>query len=343
VEVRELIFAFDDRNFRECQDRYRGARNLEYYGGDYTIDAGAEISVQAEKQAAGPFSINRLRSTTRLSFRRRWRHIRQDNADLVVLWFVKSGQIALTYGGGQTVVDKGGCVFTRSVNPFHMECLLGDDAEHETLHVVLPGHVLDGFPLNGIRTGLTLSARSGEGFIADQIFSALFATETQVPSESAEQLIRDALLMMAQRVRLVTGPDPGRQTLSQRRLTEIGTFIDIHLANPLLCTEMVAKGCGISSRYVSFLLKSQGISFSKLIWDMRLQKAKAWLTATTPEEIFVSEVAHRLGFKSAAHFSRMYKAAFGKSPSEHRRALELERGTAGSCERALHEVPETVQ
>jgi hypothetical protein len=45
----ETLFAFDERNYQECQNAFRGENNQEYYLGDYTIDAGSAIGVRADK------------------------------------------------------------------------------------------------------------------------------------------------------------------------------------------------------------------------------------------------------------------------------------------------------
>ena len=134
-----------------------------------------------------------------------------------------------------------------------------------------------------------------------------------------ETLITDALAMIAKRVQLAQGAQPVRQSLGQRRLAEIMNCIDMHLSNPRLDTALVAKSCGISPRYLSLLLRGQGASFSKLIWEKRLEKAGAWLAAGGPDELLIGEVAHRLGFKSAAHFSRVFKETYGLSPREYRK------------------------
>ena len=81
---------------------------------------------------------------------------------------------------------------------------------------------------------------------------------------------------------------------------------------------MVAKGCGISPRYLSFLLRLKGTSFSELVWDQRLDKAREWLAASDPRDISISEIAYGVGFKSPAHFSRMFKRVFGVNPREFR-------------------------
>jgi AraC-like DNA-binding protein len=81
---------------------------------------------------------------------------------------------------------------------------------------------------------------------------------------------------------------------------------------------MVAKGCGISPRYLSFLLRLKGTSFSELVWEQRLEKARNWLSSSDPRDISISEIAYGVGFKSPAHFSRMFKRVFKVNPREFR-------------------------
>jgi AraC-like DNA-binding protein len=108
--------------------------------------------------------------------------------------------------------------------------------------------------------------------------------------------------------------------VSDRRLQEVLRYIEVHLSNPNLSTAMVASGCGISPRYLSFLLKHHGTSFSTLVWEQRLKKAKSWLSASNPNDVSISEIAYSVGFKSPAHFSRMFKRVFQMNPREYRAA-----------------------
>ena len=113
---------------------------------------------------------------------------------------------------------------------------------------------------------------------------------------------------------------PVRQTVSDKRLQDVLRFIEVHLSDSKLSIATVAKGCGISPRYLSFLLKLHGTPFSTLVWDKRLKMASGWLTQSKPSEISVSEIAYRVGFKSPAHFSRMFKRVYGMTPCEYRAA-----------------------
>ena len=103
----ETLFAFDERNYRDCQDGYRGEKNQEYYLGDYSIEGGSVIDVRAERRALGSCSIIRLHSRTRLRFRRGWSHIQEDATDVVVLWFVQCGRLSITNSEGHCAAQAG--------------------------------------------------------------------------------------------------------------------------------------------------------------------------------------------------------------------------------------------
>jgi AraC-like DNA-binding protein len=109
-----------------------------------------------------------------------------------------------------------------------------------------------------------------------------------------------------------------RLSLSEKRRQDVLRYIEIHLSDPKLSIATVAKGCGISPRYLSFLLKLHGTSFSSMVWDKRLKTARQWLSASKPGEASISEIAYKVGFKSPAHFSRMFKRAFKLSPRSYR-------------------------
>lgn len=310
----ETLFMFDKRNYHECQNAYRGARNEEYYLGDYSIDASSVIDVRADRKAVGACSIISLRSKCRLFFRRNWAHIREDGTDVAVLWFVKRGRLCVSYSGGQTVAEAGEFVITKSTTPFSIECQTDQDAQHEVLHVLVPTHMLRRFIPQDVRTGFCMPGNLRELTIAERILTDVFEDSGDLSEQVTQLLVDSALLLVADAVKDRDGAGPVRQSIADRRLQDVLKYIDVHLSDPKLCISSVAKGCGISPRYLSFLLKLHGTPFSTLVWDKRLDAAGRWLAAAKPNEASISEIAYKVGFKSPAHFSRMFKRAYKMSP-----------------------------
>jgi AraC-like DNA-binding protein len=101
-------------------------------------------------------------------------------------------------------------------------------------------------------------------------------------------------------------------------LADIQNYISRNLTNPDLSYDEVAAKCGISPRYLCHLLKANNTSFSHLMWSQRLPKARDWLASGPLHDYPIHEIAFMAGFKSAAHFSRMFKSTYGYTPKEFR-------------------------
>jgi AraC-like DNA-binding protein len=320
VDVTETLFVFDKRNYLDCQKAFRGVRNQEYYLGDYSIEAGSVIDVRADKKAIGAISIIRLTSKTRLFFTRSWSHIREDATDVTVLWFVKRGRLCISHQRGHTVANAGDFAISKSMTPFSIECQTDDSSTHEVLHVIVPTHVLRRFVPQDVSTGFCVSAEAREFAIAERMLTDIFEDAGELADHIAQILIDSALLVLSDAIKGRSNGAPSRQSLSDKRLQDVLRYIEIHLSDPKLSIATVAKGCGISPRYLSFLLSLHGTPFSTLVWESRLKIAGQWLATSKPGEASISEIAYRVGFKSSAHFSRMFKRAFNMSPRQYRTA-----------------------
>jgi AraC-like DNA-binding protein len=62
-----------------------------------------------------------------------------------------------------------------------------------------------------------------------------------------------------------------------------------------------------------------------LIRQRRLERCRRDLLDPSLEDVPVSAIAARRGLTSAAHFSRVFRAAYGASPVEYRRLGDVTR------------------
>jgi AraC-like DNA-binding protein len=105
-------------------------------------------------------------------------------------------------------------------------------------------------------------------------------------------------------------------------LLRIHAFIEDQLDDPLLDPAAVAAAHHISVRYLQKLFKDEGETVTGWIRTRRLEHCRRDLAAAQFAELPVSSVAARWGLVDAAHFSRLFKAAYGLPPAEYRhRAL----------------------
>ena len=200
-QMTETLFVFDERNYQNCQSAYRGAKNQEYYLGDYSIEAGSVIDVRAEKKAVGSCSIILLKSKSRLFFRRSWYHIREDGTDVTVLWFVKRGRLCVSHQGGYSVAKAGDFVITKSTTPFFIECQTDEESTHEVLHVLVPSHVLRRFLPQEVRIGFLLPAIGHEFRIAERLLKDVFEDTGELAEPTSQLLVDSALAVLSDAIR----------------------------------------------------------------------------------------------------------------------------------------------
>jgi AraC-like DNA-binding protein len=169
-----------------------------------------------------------------------------------------------------------------------------------------------------VQTGFSTPAAGREFEIVQRILNDVFEDGGELSTAIAQLLIDSALAVLSHAIGARGASGPARKTVFDKRLHDVLKYVEVHLSDPKLSIGTVAKGCGISPRYLSFLLKHHGTPFSALVWNQRLKMASRWMLSSKPGDISISEIAYGVGFKSSAHFSRMFKRAFNMSPREYR-------------------------
>lgn len=110
---------------------------------------------------------------------------------------------------------------------------------------------------------------------------------------------------------------PGdRADLRTLLLPEVRRWIEARLHDPRITPREIAGAHAISLRTLHALFEPTGESLGGFIRRRRLERARDELL--TRPDAAITQVAFRWGFRSAAHFSRAFRAEFGVSPSELR-------------------------
>ncbi len=104
-------------------------------------------------------------------------------------------------------------------------------------------------------------------------------------------------------------------------------LIEARLEDETLSPAAVAKGLGLSTRYLSRLFQAEGVSPARWIWSQRLERCRQALIAHGDASRTISDVAFSNGFKNLSHFNRAFRGRYGLSPSELRR-----RGCVGGAD-----------
>jgi AraC-like DNA-binding protein len=104
----------------------------------------------------------------------------------------------------------------------------------------------------------------------------------------------------------------------------ITSYVDRHLADPGLGAGSVAGALNMSQRQLYAVCAREGISLEQHIIGRRLEAVRADLARPGGRHRPIGVVARRWGFADPTHFGRRFRAAYGVTPGQWRRA-SLER------------------
>ncbi|MFF4833115.1 helix-turn-helix domain-containing protein [Streptomyces sp. NPDC001315] len=192
----------------------------------------------------------------------------------------------------------------------------------QTKSLVLPRQVL-GLSESDLRqiTASPLSPDTGLGGLLAVLVSRLADTAGSYRPHTAELLARNVADLLAGLADERLGrSSEGTPSGDAAMLLRIRTFIGRHLADPGLTPEVIARAHHISVRYLHKIFEGEDTTVSRWIQSRRLEACRRDLAHRDAAGLAIAAVAHRWGFASAAHFSRVFRAAYEMSPSEWRAA-----------------------
>lgn len=120
------------------------------------------------------------------------------------------------------------------------------------------------------------------------------------------------------RIRLPDWIDPGEATVSPEEaefVESLNEAVDEHIGNSNFGVDWLADEMDLSARHLRRRIKDvTGLSASGFIRTRRLQHAAALLQQGADT---VSDVADAVGYRDPSYFSRLFREAFGCSPTEY--------------------------
>ncbi|MBT2232920.1 helix-turn-helix domain-containing protein [Nonomuraea sp. NEAU-A123] len=168
-------------------------------------------------------------------------------------------------------------------------------------------------------TATTLSGQHGLGALLGPFLLGIGGLLGEVDDRSGVRLAGNVVDLvattLADRLELtVADSDGGRHALFLR----ITSFIEVRLGDADLGPGDIAAAHHISTRYLHKLFHAEGTTVSTWIRERRLERCGRDLRDPLQNARPVSAIGTRWGYADAAHFSRIFKAAFGTSPREYR-------------------------
>ena len=113
-----------------------------------------------------------------------------------------------------------------------------------------------------------------------------------------------------------------RRGLQAARLNAIKGDIITGLGSERLDIAGIARGRGVTPRYVQMLFESEGTTFTEYVLEQRLARAHRMLTNPVFSHWTISAVAFEVGFENLSYFNRVFRRVFGATPSDIRAAAQ---------------------
>lgn len=175
-------------------------------------------------------------------------------------------------------------------------------------------------------TAVGFGAEEGLGRVINPFFVELGRNLDQLSGPHASRLVYSALdllvTMLSQELQVRSGAASPARSLAR----EVRQYILAHLSDPELNPVGIAQAHYISTRHLYTIFSTEGATVSAWIRQRRLEHIRRDLADPIHCDRPVSAIAARWGLTDAAHFSRVFKAEYGMSPTAYR--AELAQGDA---------------
>jgi AraC-like DNA-binding protein len=275
---------------------------------------GSAFSGRAESHELGALSLLRFRGSAS-TVRRTPRTIRAGDPGHLVVALTLGGPCAVRQGGRQAVLARGDLTTWDSSRPFEVP----HDGRFDLL--------LLSAPIEALGVGHTDTARcapgaSGAGALAGAFLRELWQQLDEGALAPDDPNLQDALIAVARSVHgAPRGAGPGASTLPPRTLApRVRAYAERHLGDPDLGPASLARAHHVSVRLLHVAFAAEQETLSSWIRRRRLEHCLEDLTDPALAHVPISAIATRWGLSNHAHFSRAFRATYGLSPTQARRA-----------------------
>ena len=165
-----------------------------------------------------------------------------------------------------------------------------------------------------------ISTDSPVAGLASEFISLLAGRLDSLDQTASDRLAEQALDLIAL---AFTTEQPALSSSRATTLLRLKAVIEARLSDPALKPTAVAAEAGFSVRYANDLLAEENFSLERYILYRRLERCRSALGDPLQAHRMVGEIAFSWGFSDHSHFTRRFRAAFGMTPGDYRRQLQL--------------------
>lgn len=284
---------------------------------DLRGEMGAQTPAELRTTEIGPIRFTESVTGSGASFRtgRTPRLIRSSDPDVYLVGVLVEGDVRVEQDGRQAVLRPGDLSFIDPARPFEQSFTV-----MRNIRVSVPKAMISLRHRElGELTGVRIPGDRGAGALASALARQLADSVDELPAPEAARLgiaVVDLLAVaLAGRLdRTSAVPEARERTLVHR----IYAFVEQRLTDPELSPRGIAAAHHISLRYLHKLFEDEPVTVGDWIRRRRLERCRQDLCDPTQRDRPVAAIGARWGFRSAAHFSRAFRDAYGVAPAEFR-------------------------
>lgn len=270
-----------------------------------------DMSVRLGLNDIGPLRICSARATA-VTVRRTERLARKDEEPSVFLGLQVAGTSLVAQNGRECVLRPGEFAVYESIAPYTL--LFDEGVDHHFLRFPRAALALPDRLLRDTAT-VALGSDNPVARLAFTYFSQLAGSDTSHQNGHGDALMEPSVELLRAVLTSQHGDSglaraPLEATLSLR----ITHYIRTHLADPDLSAARIAAAHDISVRHLYAVLSRSGISLGDWIRARRLAECRRELAGPNGRLRTIAATGRRWGFVNAAHFSKVFKHAYGVSP-----------------------------
>ncbi len=201
----------------------------------------------------------------------------------------------------------------------HRPYTLSFPENNRAMVIMFPQDVVD-LPRDEVSrvTATRFPSDEGLGRVVNPFFVELGRNMDQIEGPHAPRLVHSALDLLVTMLSQELRRDLDRGLARSREVRE---YILEHLGDPQLNPAAIAAAHYVSTRHLYTIFSEEGQTVSAWIRSRRLEHIRRDLADPLLTDRPVSAIATRWGLVDAAHFSRVFRADFGESPSAYRARL----------------------
>ncbi|SED72627.1 AraC-type DNA-binding protein [Rhizobiales bacterium GAS191] len=236
-------------------------------------------------------------------------------ANKFVLVLVENGSISAAQRGRQCRLEAGQYAFFDCSNAIRFAAI----GDYKLLGIFIPGFLLQARLRNMPAIVAQPLACTGSPWrIAANLVRMLTNEIRHIPAPTAYCYANQVVELVCVAVEADTQSSfdfTGRNAIFRR----CAAYVKSHLADCSLDPNMIADAMGISVRYLHKVFQESGESVCEYLRSARLETSRLVLADPQKASIQIREIAHRVGFRSQAHFAAAFKSRYGISATTWRR------------------------